>query len=100
MYYTGTYNGTGYFDILISGTTDYGDHLTYYAGTQSAIIPVPFSDFNPGTYQTSYAAGTFFDTATTANLTIGTAPEPTTMALAAMGGLGGLLTFRSRKYIL
>jgi hypothetical protein len=99
LYYTfkGSGGGNDYFDIMISTSVYYGDHLTYNAGTQSVLIPVPFSDFNPGTYQISYAAGTFFDTAATANLTVGSVPEPTTMALSAVGGLSGLLLFRRRK---
>jgi len=99
LYYTFKPSGGGndYFNIMISTSVFYGDHLTYHAGTQSVLIPVPFSDFNPGTYQTSYAAGTFFDTAATANLTVGSVPEPTTLALSAIGGLGGWLFFRRRK---
>jgi hypothetical protein len=100
LYYTLQASGDGndYFKLCISTSgTHYGHHLTYDAGSQSALIPVPFSDFNPGTYQTSYAAGTFFDTAATANLTVGAVPEPTTLALSAIGGLGGWLFLRRRK---
>ena len=97
-----TYNAAGSsddgFGLLLSvSPTRLGDRLLYNPGTQSALIPVDFSDFNPGTYQISYAAGTFFDTAATANLTIGTVPEPTTLVLSAIGGLSGWLFLRRRK---
>jgi hypothetical protein len=71
-----------------------GQHIIYDAGTQSAFIPVPFSSFNPGTYQSVYPAGTFLDSATTVNLTVGAVPEPSTMTFFA---LGGLLLFCRRK---
>ena len=79
------------------------DHLQYSASVDSAIIDVPFSCFNPGTYQT-ISLGTDiagpgsgpFTTDTTYNLTVGPSevPEPATLALSV---LGGLLLFRRRK---
>lgn len=81
--------------ISYSTTTSAGQHLIYEAGTQSALIPVPFSDFNLGTYQTVYPAGVYFDTAATVNLTV--VPEACTMSLL---GLGGFLLFTRRKRLL
>src|SRR5579871_3025853 len=43
----------------------------YTPGTQSAIIPVDFTDFNPGTYQSQES---IFNTPLTVNLTV--VPEP------------------------
>ena len=96
LYFTANSPGSGLDDFgLISygATTATGQHLIYNAGTESALIPVPYSDFNPGTYQYVYSAGSFFDTAATVDLTVGPVPEPTTLALAGLGGLG-LLLFR------
>jgi hypothetical protein len=63
----------------------------YQPGTQSALIPIDYSDFNPGTYQSEQSG---FDTPLTVNLTIGAVPEPSTLALFAAGGL---LFIRRRK---
>jgi hypothetical protein len=62
--------------------------LLYNPGTQSAVIPVDFSDFNPGTYQ---SVESVFDTALTVNLTV--VPEPSTLSLVALSELGALLLF-------
>ncbi len=73
-----------------------GQQTKYIAGTESVLIPVDFSNFNPGTYQSVYAAGTYLDTTTTITLTVEGVPEPSTLALAGLGGLS-LLAFRRRK---
>ena len=94
-----TYNAAGSSDdgfgllVSLSGTR-MGDHLIYNPGTQSVVIPVDYSDFNPGTYQSQ---DTGFNPALTVNLTIGPVPEPSTLALSAVSGLSGLLLFRRRK---
>jgi hypothetical protein len=80
-----------------------GDHLQYSAAVDSAIIDVPFSCFNPGTYQTISLGAAIagpdagpFTTDTTYNLTVGPSevPEPSTLVLSLVGGL---LLFRRRK---
>jgi hypothetical protein len=53
-----------------------------------------YSDFNPGTYQSAISA---FNPAVTVNLTVGPVPEPSALALLAVGGLNGLLLFRRPK---
>jgi hypothetical protein len=80
-----------------------GDHMQYDNLVDSAIIDVPYSCFNPGTYQyispgaaEAGADGGPFTTDLTMNLTVGPVPEPSTLALAGLGGLG-LLLFRRRK---
>jgi hypothetical protein len=73
---------------------DPGQEFLYNPGTQSALIPIAYSDFNPGTYQSEESG---FDTALTVNLTVGTVPEPSTLALLTAGGLSGLLLLRRRK---
>lgn len=85
-----THNATGssddYFALLShAATTSAGQHIIYEAGTQSALIPVPFINFNLGSYQSVTGAGPSFDTAVTVNLTV--VPEPSTMSLLALGGL-------------
>ena len=65
-----------------------GTQLLYNPGTQSAVIPVDFSDFNPGTYQ---SVESVFDTALTVNLTV--VPEPSTLSLVVLSELGALLLF-------
>jgi len=70
-----------------------GDRLTYNPGTQSALIPVAYSDFIAGTYQSQM---TEFSLPLTVNLTVGPVPEPSTLALSVAGGLSGLLFFCRR----
>ena len=70
-----------------------GHTYTYQPGTQSLLLPIDFSSFNPGTYQ-SQAAG--FSSPLNVNLTIGPVPEPSTMALAVAGALGVLFFRRFR----
>jgi hypothetical protein len=69
-----------------------GAPLLYHPGSQSVVLPIDFSDFNPGTYQSEESG---FSSALTVNLTIGPVPEPSAIALFA---LGGLLLFRCRKF--
>ena len=71
-----------------------GMMFLYHPGTQSALIPIDFSDINPGTYQSQQSG---FGTLLTVNLTIGPVPEPSTLAFFALGGLSGLLLFCRRK---
>ena len=73
---------------------DPGHAFLYSPGTQSALLPIDYSDFNPGTYQSEQSD---FGTPLTVNLTIGTVPEPSTLALSILGGLSGLLLWRRRK---
>jgi hypothetical protein len=63
----------------------------YTPGTQSIIIPVDFSNFNPGTYQSQ---DSIFNTPLTVNLTVAV-PEPSTLALVA--GTGVIVGLRRRK---
>jgi hypothetical protein len=63
--------------------------LLYNPGTQSALIPVDFSAFNPGTYQSEESG---FDTALTVNLIIEPVPEPSALALAVVAIFGAVLT--------
>jgi len=71
-----------------------GITFLYQPGTQSALIPIEFSELNPGTYQSQQSG---FDTPLMVNLTIGPVPEPSTLALFAAGGLSGLVLFRRRR---
>jgi hypothetical protein len=94
-----TYNAAGEgedgFSLLVSlSSTRLGDRLIYNPGTQSALIPINYSDFNPGTYQSQMSE---FIPAVTVNLTVGPMPEPSMLALFAVGGLNGLLLFHRRK---
>jgi hypothetical protein len=96
-YYTYNVAGSGNdgFGLLFSvAATHSVQDVLYNPGTQSALIPVDYSDFNPGTYQSQV---TGFNSALTVNLTVGPVPEPSTLALSAVSGLGGLLALRRRK---
>jgi hypothetical protein len=73
-----------------------GAQFLYNPGTQSALIPVDFSDFDPGTYQSDESG---FDTALTVNLTVSTVPEPSTLALAVCAAIGVALTGKQGKTI-
>jgi len=66
-----------------------GIELLYNPGTQSVLIPVDFSNFNPGTYQSEESG---FNTALTVNLTVEPVPEPSTLALAVGAVIGAALT--------
>ena len=72
---------------------DPGHEFLYHPGTQSALIPIDYSNFNPGTYQSELSG---FDTPITVNLTVGLVPEPSTLALFAAAGLCRLLMLRRR----
>jgi hypothetical protein len=96
-YYTDNAAGTNDdgFGLMVSlSGTRLGDRIIYYPGTQSAVIPVAYSDFNPGTYQSQMSG---FLPGVTVNLTVGPVPEPSTLALLAVNGLNGFLLFRRRK---
>ena len=71
-----------------------GITLLYQPGTESALIPIDYSWFNPGTYQSEVSG---FDTPLTVSLTVGEVPEPSPLVLFAAGGLSGLLLFRRTK---
>ncbi|HXR03386.1 MAG TPA: hypothetical protein VN836_01610 [Verrucomicrobiae bacterium] len=66
-----------------------GIELLYNPGTQSVLIPVDFSNFNPGTYQSEESG---FNTPLTVNLTVEPVPEPSTLALAVSAVIGAALT--------
>ena len=69
-----------------------GMDLFYAPGTQSVLIRLPFSDFNPGTYQ---SVESVFNTPLTVTLTVATVPEPPVLALAMLGAvLTGMLSRR------
>lgn len=68
-----------------------GDQIQYVPATDSETISVPFSSFNPGTYSWNTTEPFNY----TVNLTV--APEPSTFALAGLGGLAALMRFRQRK---
>ena len=98
VYYTGNAPGNGNDGFgLISRLlphTGPGTQLLYNPGTQSALIPVDFSNFNPGTYQ-SVESG--FNTVLTVNLTVEAVPEPSTLALAVGAAIGAALTRRKAR---
>lgn len=71
-----------------------GNPFHYVAGTQSIVIPIDFSNFNPGTYSSQESE---FSTPLTVNLTVLPVPEPSPNALSMAGCLGTLLLFGSRK---
>jgi len=79
-----------------------GDLVSYSPGSNSAVINVPFSVFNPGTYSYTQlghnAGGTgVFNPNINYTLTVTQpVPEPSAIALAGLGGLS-LLAYRRRK---
>jgi len=73
---------------------DPGRVFLYHAGTQSVLLPIDYSNFNPGTYQSQESG---FNTPVTVNLTVGPVPEPSPLAFSAVSGLCGALAFRHRK---
>ncbi len=74
--------------------TGVGMQLLYNPGTQSALIPIDFSNFNPGTYQSEESV---FNTALTVNLTVEAVPEPSAVALVIVGAMSTLLTRKKVK---
>lgn len=60
-----------------------GINLLYVPGTQSVLLPIPFADFNPGTYQSTELTFNPISTLLTVNLTVEPVPEPSSLALAA-----------------
>lgn len=76
---------------LFAHQGDPGHQFLYHPGTQSALIPIDYSNFNPGTYQSQQFQ---FDTPVTVNLTVSLAPEPSTLTLLGFGGLSVLVLFR------
>jgi hypothetical protein len=55
---------------------DIGQVFSYQPGTQSTLISIPFSNFNPGTYQSQDSE---FGTPLTVNLVVTAIPEPSTL---------------------
>ena len=96
LYYTDNAPGSGNdsFGLIapLLPMTGPGIQLLYTPGTQSVLIPVAFSNFNPGTYQSQESG---FDTAITVNLTVEAVPEPTSLALLA--GAVSVAAFTGRK---
>ncbi len=80
--------------MLLPHQGDPGHAFLYNPGTQSALIPIDYSNFNPGTYQSQEPG---FNTALTVNLTVGPVPEPSTLAFCLVSGLCGLLALGRRK---
>jgi hypothetical protein len=72
---------------------DPGHQFLYHPGTQSALIPIDFSAFNPGTYQSQQSG---FNTPLSVNLTVGPVPEPSVLTLFSLGGLSGLTLLRRK----
>lgn len=79
--------------VLAPHEGDPGHAFLYNAGTQSALIPIDYSNFNAGTYQSQE---TIFSTPVTVNVTVGPAPEPSMRALSVVSGIGALLALRGR----
>lgn len=90
-------NGNDSFTLVTSTLFPRGDsfghEILYSPGTQSVTIPVDYSNFNPGTYQSQESG---FNSPLRVNLTVGPVPEPSTLALSAVG-LGALLVLRRRN---
>ena len=100
LYYTDNAPGNGNdgFGLIapLVPHTGPGTQLLYNPGTQSVLIPVDFSDFNPGTYQSEESG---FNTALTVNLTVEPVPEPSTLALAVSAVIGAALISKKGKTI-
>lgn len=60
-------------------------HIVYTAGTQSAVIPVAFTNFNAGSWTDNHNYDPYFTTPMTVTLTIAGVPEASTLALAGLG---------------
>ena len=87
--------------LLVSG----GDNLRYAAGTDYAVIDVPISSFNPGSYQylnpgesvSAQPDTTIFTSDVIMNLNVGAVPEPSTLVIAGSGLLVFLTVFLRRR---
>jgi hypothetical protein len=75
----------GLLSALLPGGRFIGSEFSYQPGTQSTLIPIPFSDFNPGTYQSQDSE---FGTPLTVNLLVTTIPEPSNLTF----GVAALIT--------
>lgn len=78
-----------------------GDLVNYSPGSNSGLIDVPFSTFNPGTYNYTQVGQWFdgssdFGPSIIYNLDIVAAPEPFSIALAGLGGLAWLVSLRRK----
>jgi hypothetical protein len=91
-------NGNDSFGLLTTPLPprgDVGNEFSYHPGTQSALIPIAFSNFNPGTYQSETSE---FDTPLTVNLVVVSAvPEPCNLSAGLAALLGSLLTINQFK---
>ena len=96
LYYTDNAPGTGNDSFALIAPllplTGPGTQLLYNPGTESALIPVDFSNFNPGTY---HSEETGFDTDLTVNLTVEPVPEPSAAGLAV--GVALVAVWAGRK---
>jgi hypothetical protein len=79
--------------MLFPHQGDPGNAFLYNPATQSVLIPIDFSNFNPGTYQSQDSQ---FSTPVTVNLTVGPVPEPSSLTWLAAMGVCGLLA-RGRR---
>lgn len=91
-----TGNGNDNFSLLTPRVVAPNLSWNYNPGSQSVLIPVDFSNFNPGTYQ-SVASG--FATPLTVNLTVQAVPEPSAMVLAVCVLISALLAKPARRVI-
>jgi hypothetical protein len=100
LYYADNAPGTGddSFGLIaqLLPHTGPGTQLLYNPGTQSALIPVDFSNFNPGTYQSQESG---FDTVLAVNLTVGSVPEPSTLGLVIMAAFMAVTALASKNGI-
>lgn len=94
--YNAAGSGLDGFGLMFSfAATHSGQGVLYVPGTQSVLIPVDFSDFNPGMYQSQMNG---FNTPVTVTLTVLPVPEPSTLAVFVAGALGGWLV--RRRYVI
>lgn len=91
----GAYGSSRYIALQWGGAmfTDSGNQVSYTPGTDSYVINVPFSAFNPGTFTASdmrLQSGMSYTTTVV--------PEPSALSLLALG-LGGLILLRRSRRI-